>query len=446
MKNPLKNLEKNAVKFVRIIWCDNANIIRAKSIHINYLKDILADGIKIAKAQMAIPVMYDAVVPSTGLSPVGEVTLIPDLTTLKILSFAKGQASMIGDMKTLGNLEPWDQCPRTYLKRQIERLEKRGLNLKAVFENEFYLLKKDDKGNVLKTDNSVFAMTSSANDNADFLLDLEDSLHKQGLQVESYYSESGPGQQEFNIRYSDALTCADNQITYRETVKGVASQHGYIASFMPKIFEESGGSGTHLNFSLWENGVNVSGNKKSENGISEEASKFVVGILHHLKALCAVTIPSVNSYRRIIPHYWAGAYVSWGYYNREAGIRISKNSAQTKAQRFELKVSDASANPYLALGALIACGLDGIEKSMKLPKETTVDPGYVSKEESIERGIEKLPEDLGEALEYLEKDSVILNSMEAGLARSFFEVRKFEWENMKDATLEEEVEIMLEKY
>ena len=135
-----------------------------------------------------------------------------------------------------------------------------------------------------------------------------------------------------------------------------------------------------------------------------------------------------------------------GYYNREATIRISKNAAQTKAQRFELKVSDASANPYLALGALIACGLDGIEKSMKLPKETTVDPGYVPQEECKERGIEKLPEDLGEALEYLEKDSVILNSMGTGLARSFFEVRKFEWDNLKDASLEQEVEIMLEKY
>lgn len=446
MKNHLKNLEKNGVKFVRIIWCDNANIIRAKAIHINYLKNTLDDGIKIAKAQMAIPVMYDAVVPPTGLSPVGEVTLIPDLNTLKILPFAKGQASMIGDMKTLGELEAWEQCPRAYLKRQIKRLEERGLNLKAVFENEFYLLKKDEKGKVLKTDNSVFAMTSFANENADFLLDLEDALQRQGLKVESYYSESGPGQQEFNIRYSDALTCADNQITYRETVKGVASQHQYIASFMPKIFEESGGSGTHLNFSLLKNGVNISGDKKSENGISEEASKFVAGILHHLKALCAVTIPSVNSYRRIIPHYWAGAYVSWGYYNREASIRISKNSAQTKAQRFELKVSDASANPYLALGTLIACGLDGIEKHMKLFEETTVDPGYVPKEECKERGIERLPKDLGEALDCLEKDNVILNSMGEGLARSFFEVRIFEWENLKDATLEQEVEIMLEKY
>ncbi len=446
MKNPFNKLETNGVKFVRIIWCDNSNIIRAKSIHIDYLKNTLVDGMKIAKAQMAIPVMYDAVVPSTGLSPVGEVTMVPDLNTLKVLPFAKGQASMIGDMKTLGDLKAWEHCPRAYLKKQITSLEERGLSLKSVFENEFYLLKKDEEGKVLKSDNSVFAMTSSANEKADFLLDLEDAMQRQGLKVESYYSESGPGQQEFNIRYSDALTSADNQIIYRETVRGVASQHGYIASFMPKIFEESGGSGTHLNFSLWKDGVNVSGDKKSENGISNEASHFVAGIMHHLKALCAVTIPSVNSYRRIIPHYWAGAYVSWGYYNRESAIRISKNAAQTKAQRFELKVSDASANPYLALGALIACGLDGIEKSMQLPNETTVDPGYVPQEGCKERGIEKLPANLGEALEYLEKDSVILSSMGKDLSRSFFEVRKFEWDNLKDATLEQEVEIMLEKY
>jgi len=144
MKNPLKKLETNGVKFVRIIWCDNANIIRAKSIHIDYLKDTIQDGIKIAKAQMAIPVMYDAVVPSTDLSPVGEVTMIPDPDTLKVLPFAKGQASMIGDMTTLGDLEAWEHCPRAYLKRQIARLEERGLSLKSVFENEFYLLKKDE--------------------------------------------------------------------------------------------------------------------------------------------------------------------------------------------------------------------------------------------------------------------------------------------------------------
>ena len=120
MKKIIKNLKKNGVKFVRVIWCDNANIIRAKFIHINYLKDTLQDGIKIAKAQMAIPVMYDAVVPSTGLSPVGEVTLVPDVNTLKVLPFAKGQASMISDMKTLGDLEAWEHCPRAYLKRQIK--------------------------------------------------------------------------------------------------------------------------------------------------------------------------------------------------------------------------------------------------------------------------------------------------------------------------------------
>lgn len=446
MSDILKHLKKNNVKFIRIIWCDNANIIRAKSVHVNYLKDALSTGVKIAEAQMAIPVMYDAVVPGSRLTPVGEVTLIPDINTLKILPFARGQASMIGDMKTLGVFTPWEHCPREYLKKQIAKLETKGLNLKAVFENEFYLLNKDEQGNIVESDHSSFAMTSSANTNSDFLLDLEDTFEKQNLKVESCYSESGPGQQEFNIRYSDAMNCADNQITYRETVRGVASKHKLLASFMPKIFENSGGSGTHLNFSLWQDGANVSGSKESETGLSEVSSQFVAGILNHLKALCAITIPSVNSYRRVIPHYWAGAYVSWGYYNREAAIRVSKNNTQTKAQRFELKVSDASANPYLALGALIACGIDGIEKKMKLPDETTIDPAYVPTEQCKSKGVERLPKNLGEALEHLKLDDVLLDSMGEGLAKSFFEVRKFEWDNLKDSSLEEEVKIMLEKY
>ncbi len=446
MKQPFKYLKKNNIKFVRIIWCDNANIIRAKSVHLNYFKNSLDNGIKIAKGQMALPVMYDAVVPQTGLSAVGEVTLVPDIKTLKILPFAKGQASMIGDMKNLGTLTPWSNCPREYLKKQIKKLSVRGLELKSVFENEFYLLKRDEDGAISKSDNSLFAMTSSANSNADFLLDLEKAFKKQNLEVESYYSESGAGQYEFNIRYSDALTCADNQITYRETVRGVAQKHNLSASFMPKIFEDCGGSGSHLNFSLWKDGKNISGDENSSNGINEQSAHFVAGILNHLKALCAVTIPSVNSYRRIIPHYWAGAFVSWGYYNREAGIRVSKNNEQTKAERFELKVCDSSSNPYLALGALIACGIDGMDKKMKLYEETTIDPAYVKKDGREAKGIERLPESLGEALEYLKNDKTLLDSFGEDLAKSFFEVRKFEWDNLKDSTLEDEVKIMVDKY
>ncbi|MEA3492692.1 MAG: glutamine synthetase family protein [Campylobacterota bacterium] len=446
MKKTLEYLRHNGVKFIRVLWCDNANIIRAKSIHIEYLENILKDGIKIAKGQMAIPVMYDVVVPSTGLSAVGEVTLVPDTDTLKILPFAKGQASMMGDMKILGSLDPWDNCPREYLKRQIGRLSQQGITIKSVFENEFYLLSRDGDGELVRSDNTLFAMTGFANRHADFLLDLEDALERQNLKVESYYSESGQGQQEFNIRYSDALASADNQITYRETVRAVASKYGFIASFMPKIFEDSGGSGTHLNFSLWSGAANISGDEDSKNGISEISSYFLAGILQHLKALCGVTIPSINSYRRIMPHYWAGAYTSWGYYNREASIRVSKNSAQTKAQRFELKVNDASSNPYLALGALIACGLDGIANKMSLPDETTIDPAYASRDECSAKGIERLPQSLGEALECLHTDSVILDSMGEALANSFYEVRKYEWKNLKDSSLEEEVEIMLERY
>lgn len=440
------NLQEKNIKFVRVLWCDNANIIRAKSVHIGYLDDTLHVGVKIAKAQMGLPVMYDAVAPNAGLSPVGEVTLVPDPSTLKVLSFAKGQASMIGDMKSLGTLAPWPNCPRDYLKRQIERLANLGLELKSVFENEFYLLKKEEGGKIFKSDHTSFAMTSPLNAYDQMILDLEESMTSQGLEVESYYSESGPGQHEFNIKYSDALSSADNQITYRETVRAIASRHGLVASFMPKIFEDAGGNGTHLNFSLWREGKNISGDTSAENGITETASAFVAGVMHHLKALCAVTIPSTNSYRRVIPHFWAGAFVSWGYYNREAAIRVSKNGSQTAAQRFELKISDASANPYLALGALIACGIDGIEQEMTLPEETTIDPGYLDSSECMSRWVEPLPKSLGEALDYLKGDDTILSSMGEALAKSYVGVKEFEWDALKNATLEEEVEIMLEKF
>jgi len=447
MEKALKQkLQDAGVKFIRVIWCDNANVIRAKAIHIHQLSECIENGVGITLAQMALPVMYDGVVADTGLGPVGEVRLMPDWSTLTILPFAPGHAQVMSDMVIGATGEIWEHCPRGFLRRQIAELDKTGRVLKAAFENEFFLLRRNAEGSLEPADNTVFCGTGAMNLHLNFIADLADALIAQGIEVEEYYPESGPGQQELTIARAEAMRAADRQITYRETVRGEAARHGLIASFLPKIFNDTAGSGCHLNFSLWRNDQNISGDPQQPTGISPEAGAFLAGILAHLPALCAVTIPTKTSYRRIQPHCWAGAYRVWGHQNREAAIRVCKDRQETRATRFEYKTADATANPHIALGALIAAGLDGLGRDMELPAEVSVDPGLIPEEERKTRGIDPLPQDLGEALDALRGDAVILNAMGTALARSYVAVRQREWDHLKAFSLEQEVELLLERY
>ena len=441
-----QTLKEAGIKFLRILWCDNANVIRAKAAHIDYLDDCIKNGVGITMAQQALPVMYDSVIPESGLGPVGEVRLMPDWPTMTLLPYAAGHAQVLSDMVVSETGQVWGHCPRGFLRKQVHKLKEQELTIQAAFENEFFLLRRTSDGILEPADETVFSATGSMNQNRALINDLADALVAQGVAVEGYHPESGPGQQELNIRYVEAMRSADQQIIYRETVRGVANRHGLIGSFLPKIFEDKAGSGCHLNFSLWRKGQNISGDPQQPSGISSEAGEFIAGVMDHLPALCAITIPSVNSYRRIQPHFWAGAFRAWGTQNREAAVRICKNPEGTRANRFEYKVSDASSNPYIALGALIAAGLDGLERSLKLPEEVTLDPGLIPEADRHARGIDPLPHNLGEAIDALRQDEVLLEALGEALAASFMAVRQNEWEKLKDMNLEEEVRLLVERY
>jgi glutamine synthetase len=441
-----QKLKEAGIRFVRILWCDNANVIRAKAAHIDFLDDYIKNGVGITVAQQALPVMYDAVVADAGLGPVGEVRLMPDWSTLTILPYVEGHAQVLSDMVISETKKVWELCPRGFLRRQVKKLAEKDLSIRVAFENEFFLLRRNAEGQLEPSDNTVFAATGSMNIHCAFINDLADALIAQGIAVEGYYPESGPGQQEVIIRYDDAMPSADHQIIYRETVRGVANQHSVIASFLPKIIEDKAGSGCHVNFSLWRKEKNVSGDAAKPNGISREASAFIAGVLDHLPALVAVTIPSKTSYRRIRPHFWAGAFKAWGHQNREAAIRVCKNPEGTRASRFEFKTADATANPYIALGALVAAGLDGIQRRLDLPAEVTGDPGLIPESERTAKGIDLLPQSLGEALDALGKDEVLLKAMGGAMAKAFMAVRYSEWEALKDLDLKEEVALLAERY
>lgn len=443
------------IDFIRILWCDNANIIRAKSIYRNSSKDSNY-YVGISQAQQGIPAVYDAVIEESGLSPVGEVQLKADLSSFTPIPYSPGHGRFMGNM--IKNGKVWVHCPRGFLKKMVDKAAKMGFLVKGAFENEFYLLKKTEDG-ISPVDNTPFASTYSMDVNREIIDEIVKALILQGMEVQQYYPESGPGQQEITVKYTGALRACDNQIIFRETIRAIAGKYGLIASFLPKIFEDKPGNGCHLHLSLWKEGKNVLSDFENEYGISKIGNQFIAGILYHLPALMAITTPIPNSYQRIKPHYWSGAFRCWGIDNREAAIRVIREF-DGWIKNFELKTVDASSNPYLAFGAVIAAGIDGIKQEMELEKPVQEDPGNILEE--IDYKIKSLPSKLENAIGELEKDRVIMDAMGEKLSKAYIAVKKAELEVIqnlnfdtpktkfsrviKNFKLNEEVELLLEKY
>ncbi|MEN6551926.1 MAG: glutamine synthetase [Methanobacterium sp.] len=434
-----KSVVPSDIEFIRILWCDNANIIRAKLIYKNSSEDSKY-YVGISEGQQGVPAVYDAVVEESGLSPVGEVQLKADLSSFTPVPYSPGHGRFMGDMKKNG--ETWDYCPRGFLKRMVNRAAEMGFSVKGAFENEFYLLKKTEDG-IFPADDTSFASTYSMDINSEIIDEMVKALILQGMEVQQYHAESGPGQQEITVKYDEALKACDNQIIFRETVRAVAGKYGLTASFLPKIFVDKAGSGCHLHLSLWREGKNILSDFEERYGISKVGSQFIAGVLHHLPALMAVTTPITNSYHRIKPHYWSGAFQCWGIGNREAAIRVILEF-DGEIKNFELKTVDASSNPYLALGAVIAAGIHGVTQKMELEEPVQEDPGNILQGKDYK--IKILPSRLENTIEELEKDEIILNAMGKKLSKAYIAVKKAEIEYLKNFNLEKEVELLLEKY
>lgn len=391
--------------------------------------------------------MYDVPAPGGGIGPAGEVRLMPAWDTLRILPYAKGHASVYGDMYTLDG-KPSELCPRYFLKRMIAEAADCGLHVQAAFENEFSLLRQkvDGKG-VEPVDSTIYCETLAMDTSHDVLMDIFDALTKQGLLIEQYYPESSTGQHEISIRHSDPMTAATQQVIFRETVKAVALRHKMIASFMPKIFPDQAGNGTHLHISLHKSdGTNITPCDTTPTELSSTALHFVAGILQHLPALMAITVPSTNSYRRLQPCTWSGNYRCWGYANRECAVRVPPSANSQSVTNFELKASDATSNPYLSLGAVIAAGVDGVRQNLPVPPPVDVDPGHLSSDELQKMKIDVLPNNLKVAIDSFMKDEVLANALQPQLLKAVLGVRMSEYEAMKDMSLEEEVSLLLRRF
>jgi glutamine synthetase len=418
--------EEAGLRLVRFLWCGNDGTVRAKASGLRGLDGRLRSGIGLTVAMQAMNGL-DQLQSVEGMGPVGEVRLVPDLTTFRVLPYAPHTGGVLVDLVGLDG-EPAPQCPRSFLKRMSNRLAQSGGRLEIAFENEFSLAVPAD-GGFAPVDASLCFSTIGMTASQTYVDKLVEALDAQGIDLEQYYAELGHGQQEISTGHAPALEAADEQVLVRETIRGVAATHGLVASLAPKPWPDAAGNGGHIHFSLWEDGRNRFHDASAPDRLSQEARSFVAGVLEHLPGLCGLTAPSFNSYRRIVPQYWAGTFTCWGHDNREAPLRVPSVFAglEEASTNIELKAADASCNPYLAVGGLIAAGLDGLERRLEPPDPVEVDPSAISTGELRRLGIDPLPATQAEALERLQEDTVLMEALGAPLAQSYLAVRRSEW-------------------
>jgi glutamine synthetase len=426
------------VSLVRFLYADHGGIIRGKATHVSGLDARLASGIGHTVAMMAMS-MLDHLQPVEGMGPVGEVRLVPDPQTFVLLPYAPGAAAMVADLVRPDG-QPWEACARTFLKQAIGDLAAEGYAMRAAFEPEFTLGRRvpDPAGGpdrLVPADDSLCYSSTGFNQAHDFIAELVHALEAQGLNVEHYYPELGHGQQEVTIRHAPALRAADNHVLYRETVRGVAFRRGLWASLAPKPVADQAGNGTHLHGSLFELGPdgstgtrNVFADASDSYGLSETAYHFIGGLLAHLPALTALTCGSVNSYRRLAPQTWSSAYTVYGMDNREAAVRICSvlRGDPASSVHLELKPSDSSANPYLALGAFIYAGLDGIRGKLDPGEAVNVDPSTLTDAERERYGARRLPDSLDSSLNALEADELLMEALGPLRRRAYLAVKRSE--------------------
>jgi glutamine synthetase len=419
--------QESDLRLVRFLWCGNDGTLRAKASSRHGLEGRLRAGIGLTVAMQAMNSL-DQLQPVMNMGPVGEVRLVPDLATFRALPYAPHVGAVLTDHIALDGT-PAAVCQRSFLKRMVSRLADRGLVLRAAFENEFSLATVAD-GAYVPIDSALCYATIGMTAAQDYIDELVAAMDGQRIRLEQYYAELGHGQQEISTAHAPALDAADEQLLVRETIRGVASRRGLVASLAPKPWPDNAGNGCHLHFSLWEGERNRFYDDSRTDGLSDTARAFIAGVLAHLPALCALTAPSFNSYHRIVPQFWAGAFVCWGPDNREASVRVASpfRGSEEQSTNAELKSCDASCNPYLALGAVIAAGLDGLERGLEPPEQVAVDPATLTAEDRAARGIERMPSTQAEALDALADDQLLHDALGPELANAYLAVRRSEWE------------------
>lgn len=361
--------------------------------------------------------------------------LKPDLDTFLILPLEENSygktARIICDILD-NNKEPFLSDPRTVLKKTLEEMQSLGFGKFNIgLEPEFYLLKEGPNNEMKYSDTgSYFDMAPfdiTENCRKDIVLELE----KLNFNVESSHHEVGPGQNEINCRFTDALKAADNLQTFKYIVKQVANKHGLYATFMPKPFRNIAGNGMHVNCSLANlAGENIFYDENSHDHLSDIAKKFIAGVIKHAKEISLITNPIVNSYKRLVPGFEAPCYICWGNANRSGMIRIP--AVKGIKTRIEVRNPDPAANPYLLLASLLKAGLDGIKNNLEVITENKENIYALTENEIAGKDISKLPENLKEAITYFEESDFCKEILGYQLFEKYLFAKKLEWKDYKE--------------
>jgi glutamine synthetase len=413
-------VEEN-VKFIRLQFTDILGTIKNVEIPISQLEKALDNKMMFDGSSIEGFVRIEE----------SDMLLYPDLSTWVVFPWTaeKGKvARLICDIYTPEG-KPFEGDPRNNLRRVLKEMEDLGFtSFNLGPEPEFFLFKLDEKGEPsleLNDQGGYFDLAPTdlgENCRRDIVLELEEM----GFEIEASHHEVAPGQHEIDFKYADALTACDQIQTFKLVVKTIARKHGLHATFMPKPLYGVNGSGMHMNLSLFKNGENAFFEPGGDLEMSDTARQFIAGILKHAPAFTAVTNPTVNSYKRLVPGYEAPCYVAWSARNRSPLIRIP--ASRGLSTRVEVRSVDPSANPYLAMAVLLKAGLDGIKNKITPPAPVDRNIYVMSKEERIEEGIVDLPATLAQALDQLKANEVIVSGLGEHIMEHFVEAKEIEWD------------------
>ncbi len=354
----------------------------------------------------------------------------PDLSTFAILPWRergdKNEARIICDIHNADGT-PFEGCPRCNLKRVIKEAKDLGYTLNVGPEVEFFMFKKDEKGNTTlePSDNAYYYDAAPKDEGEDVRADMVETLQSMGFNIEASHHEGAAGQHEIDFKYDEALVAADNVVTLKHVISEIAMEYGLHASFMPKPIYGINGSGMHCNVSLFKDGKNVFDAPDAEYGLSDEAKWTIGALLDNVESFTAITNPLVNSYKRLVPGYEAPVYIAWSLANRSALIRVP--AKRGNATRVELRSPDPSCNPYLVFATMLTIMLEGIKNQTPLRAPIEDNIYEMSKKEKAEKGIKSLPGSLNEALYIMKKSEVVKLALGEHILNEFLSSKTQEW-------------------
>jgi glutamine synthetase len=436
----LRTVRDENVRFIRLQITDILGVLKSIFIPVEQLEKAL-DG----------ELMFD------GSSIEGfvrieesDMYLKPDFDTFLVLPWTNTvsnskTARLICDIHDADS-KPFTGSPRYALKKVLQEAAQMGYTMYVGPEPEFFLFNLDEKGQpTLQTnDQASYFDLPPVDRGEEARRDMVETLQAMGFEVEAAHHESAPGQHEIDFKYAEALTTADNIVTFRIVVRTVAQRHGLHATFMPKPIYGIAGSGMHLHISLFKNGSNMFYDPQSPDGLSSDCKNFIAGVLKHARGFSDITSPTVNSYKRLVAGYEAPVYIAWSYRNRSPLIRIP--ARRGVGTRIELRSPDPTCNPYLGLAVVLKAGLEGIKKGMIPPEPVEENIYHMDLETRITNNIESLPENLYEAIKELEQDKIIQEALGDHIYSRFVRAKKKEWEEYSSRVYDWEIKEYLAKF